>query len=167
MVLMSLLRRRFRLPRPQRTIVGQWLRALLLGQFKLRDRIIRRVDASVWDRDAVAVLEAVFEIAVLRYFRPQPYEHQLDQFLTELHDTYPYERAPRRADIGALIRATLGESDVAVAHINGETRYTADALVVGLIVRKLSMTQAAIDDLILEGERTASERGWKPALADR
>jgi hypothetical protein len=56
---------------------------------------------------------------------------------------------------------------VAVAHINGETRYTADALVVGLIVRKLSMTQAAIDDLILEGERTASERGWKPALADR
>jgi hypothetical protein len=29
------------------------------------------------------------------------------------------------------------------------------------------MTQPAIDDLILEGERTALERAWKPALADR
>ena len=164
---MSLLRRRLRLPGPQRTIVGQWQRALLLGQQKLAKQIVYGLDPSVWDRDAVAVVEAMFEIAVPRYFRPHPYEHQLDQFLIELRATYPDERTPRGADIEALIRATLGESNVGIGHIDGQTRYTIHGLVVDLIVQKVSMTQPAIDDLILEGERTAIERGWKPALADR
>jgi hypothetical protein len=74
---MSLLRRRVRLPGPQRTIVGQWQRALLLGQSKLRDRIVDSVSPSVWDRDAVAAVQATFEIAVPRYFRPPPDEHEL------------------------------------------------------------------------------------------
>lgn len=164
---MSLLRRRLRLPGPQRTIVGQWQRALLLGQQKLAKQTVYGVDTSVWDRDAMAVVEAMFELAVPRYFKPHPYEHQLDQFLIELSATYPDKRTPRGADIGALIRATLGEPDVAIGHIDDQTRYTIHGLVVDLIVQKLSMTQPAIDELILEGERTAFERGWKPALADR
>jgi hypothetical protein len=167
MVVVSLLRRRLRLPGPQRTIVGQWQRALLLDKQKLVKQIVESSDPSAWDRDASAVVEAMFEIAVPRYFRPHPYEHQLDQFLIELQATYPDKRTPRRPDIEALIRATLGEPDAAIGHVDSLRRFSIHSVVVDLIVQKLSMTRAAIDDLILEGERAAFERGWKPALADR
>lgn len=163
---MSVLRRsrRPRLPGPQRTIVGQWKRALLLRQHKLSNQIIESVSPSVWDRDAVAVVEAMFEIAVPRYFRPPPDEHQLSQWVIELRDAFGEQRTPGNSEIAALIRATLGESDVAIDHIDTEMRLNIYGFVLGLITKKLDMSEPALDELILDGERIAFERGWHPVL---
>jgi hypothetical protein len=164
---MSLLRRRLRMPGPQRTIVGQWQRALLLRQSKLRDRIVDGVSPSVWDRDALGVVQATFEIAVLRYFRPPPDEHELSGWVAELRDAFGQQPTPDDSDMAALIRVTLGESNVAIDHIDTGTRLNIHCFVLWMITKKLDMSEPAIDDLILEGERTAFQRDWKPALADR
>jgi hypothetical protein len=132
----------------------------------MHGRIIDSVSPSAWNVDAIAVVEAAFQIAVPRYFRPPPTERELEQFAAELKSMVG-EEIPQEADIKALILATLGARDVAITHIGAVARVTIHGLVLAMITCKLSMTEPAIDDLILEGERTAFQRGWKPALADR
>jgi hypothetical protein len=140
---------------------------LLLRQHKLSKQIVDSVSPSVWDRDAVAVVQAMFEIAVPRYFRPPPDEHELSGWVAELRDAFGQQRTPDDSEIAALIRATLEESDAGIDHIDTETRLNIYGFVLGMITKKLDMTEPAIDDLILDGERVAFEGGWKPALADR
>jgi hypothetical protein len=88
-------------------------------------------------------------------------------WVAELRDAFGQQETPDDSDIAALIRAALEESNVAIDHFDTEARLNTYCFVLWMITKKLDMSEPAIDDLILEGERTALERGWKPALADR
>jgi hypothetical protein len=85
-------------------------------------------------------------------------------------DASLYPRAPssslgRRTHKALVEQFAYARPDL--GHIDSLRRFAIPAVVVDLIVHKLSLTGPAIDDLVLEAEQTAFERGWKPALADR
>src|SRR5258708_37493247 len=56
-------------PQP-RTVVGRWLRALLLHDDRERDRLVRQLNRGKagWSKDEAGVMQAACDLAVLQYF---------------------------------------------------------------------------------------------------
>lgn len=144
-----------------RTIVGQWLRATLLLQTELRDRLKTKLNggkAKGWNDDEPAVIEAACELAVGRFFGTS-YDVRA---ITELAHNRRYDQQKTEA----VIRSALGEQDVDTEGIATGQKYLIRGAVVTLVYGKLRLSEAALDQLITDAEKIAIRRGWNPALAD-
>jgi hypothetical protein len=156
-------------PGRPRTNVGQWLRAMLLRQPELRDRLRAELNGGKtkgWNDDEPAVVEAACELAVGRFFGASYDVRAVTEFVAVLREAT--DRDPRYDQLKteAVIRAALGEKDVDTEGITPGQKYLIRCAVLTLVCGKLRLGEVDVDLLITEAEKIAFKRGWNPTLAD-
>lgn len=151
-----------------RTNVGQWLRAALLRQTELRDRLRPKLNGgrkTGWNDDEPAVLEAACERAVGRFFGSDYDVRAVTAFAAQLREANAGDPTYDQLKMEAVIRLALGEPDVDTQGITAGQKFLIRLVVLGGVVAKLGLGEADVDQLITEAERVAIERGWNPPLA--
>jgi hypothetical protein len=166
---------RRRPPRPAaahpRTVAGLWLRALLMHDDELRDRLVRKLGGGKpgWNRDEAAVVQAVCDLAVRRYFGPGYDVRAVTEMVSFMRQA---ELANQHTPYGqlemeAVIRHALGEPEVDVKGITTDVAFKVQCGVTAVIAWKSDFTESRIDELITEAEELAIGRGFSPPLATR
>jgi len=157
--------RRATTPKPQ-TCVGQWLRAGLLNQQELRDRLKATLNGGKpgWNYDEPFVVGCVCEIAARKVFPAGLDIQAVSAFVTDMRSRIRSTPPPDQLVCKALIRDALGDK-VDYTNISVEKMFFAQWVIAGMAVVSLGLGEAAIDEMILEGERRAFDGGWHPPLA--
>ena len=152
-----------------RTCVGQWLRATLLLQRELRDRLRPKLNGgrqTGWNDDEPAVVEAACESAVARFFGASYDVRDIAAFAALLRQAAgndpTYDQLKTEA---VVIRLALGEPDVDTRGITPGQMFAIRGNVLAGVVGKLGLGEADVDQLITDAEKVAVERGWNPPLA--
>jgi len=152
-----------------RTVFGSWLRAFLLRQHELRDRLVGQLnDAKTgWNRDEAGVMQAVCVLAVNVHFVPDYDMRAITNFASRIRAAEQYGgRTPHGLlEIEAVIRHALGEKDVDISGISADVAYEVQGAVAAAIAWESGFTESQIDELIIEAERMAFAHGWNPPLA--
>jgi hypothetical protein len=65
----------------------------------------------------------------------------------------------------AIIRSALGNKEVDTKGITSGQKYLIHVLVAAFASAKLRLVEADIDQIIVDAEKIAIERGWRPPLA--
>jgi hypothetical protein len=152
-----------------RTNVGQWLRAALLRQTGLRDRLKTKLNGGKvkgWNDDEPAVIQATCELAVGRFFGRSYDVRAVTTFAAELREATAHDPRYDPLKTEAVIRSALGEQDVDTEGITAGQEYLIRIAVVTLVYGKLRLSEADVDQLITDAEKVAVKRGWNPPLAD-
>lgn len=151
-----------------RTNVGQWLRATLLRQTELRDRLKTKLNGGKagWNDDEPAVVQAACELAVSRFFGTSYDVRAITAFTAELREATAHDPRYDQLKTEAVIRSALGEQDVDTEGITASQKYLIRGAVVTLVYGKLRLSEADVDQLITDAEKIAVKRGWNPPLAD-
>lgn len=152
-----------------RTCVGRWLRAVLMRDPELREQLRSTLNGGKetgWNDDEPAVIEAACELAARRFF-PEGYGvRAITTFVSELRVATGNNPPLDQLKAQAVIRSALGEADVIIGDITPAQRFNMRIAVTVLVTGKLGLEEAAIDQLIVDSERIAFERGWHPPLAN-
>ncbi len=154
-----------------RTHVGRWLRAAMLGQRELRDRLLLTLNGGSkgWNDDEPAVVEVAAELVLRRYFGPDETSPEDITWLAQLvsasmaQDERPLDE--RQAE--TVIRSALGEERSALEALLAVDRFRLRGIVASLASLKMELHAAEVDALLREAERVAFERGWHPQLVPR
>ena len=152
-----------------RTYVGQWLRAVLLRQTQLRDRLRPKLNGgrqTGWNDDEPAVVQAACELAVGRFFGTSYDVRAITAFVAELREATGNDRAHDQLKTEAVIRLALGEQNVDTEGITAGQKFLIRLAVLTLAFGKLRLSEAEVEQLITEAEKIAVERGFSPPLAD-
>jgi len=152
----------------QRTYIGQWLRAVLLRQTELRDRLHPKLNGGDkgWNDDEPAVVQAACELAVARFFGTSYDVRAITAFVAELREATANDPAYDQLKTEAVIRSALGEQDVDTAGITAGQKFSIRLMVLTLAFGKLGLSEANVDHLITDAEKIAVERGFDPPLVD-
>ncbi len=148
-----------------RTYVGLWLRAGLRGENELRRQLTGKLNGGKdgWNYDEPAVVDAACELAVRRFFPPGVDVREIAAVASDMRQKS--KSLPGQMKMEAVIRAALGETDVVIDDIKPpELLHIRGAIVVYLFI--ILGAKFSIDELVVEAENIAFERGWKPPLAD-
>lgn len=158
--------RRASTTRPQ-TWVGQWLRAALLNQQELRDQLRRTLNGGKagWNYDEPAVVEAVCAVAARKLFPAGLDAQAITAFVSDIRSRVHSTTPPGQLETEAVVRLVLGDPDVVISHIPNSELFHAQGMAAVGACLKLGLDEAAIDQMIVEGERIAFEQGWHPPLA--
>lgn len=151
-----------------RTCVGLWLRAGFLGQRELRDRLkltLNGGDPEGWNYEEPFVAAAVCEIAVRKLFRAAPDAQAVTTFVTDMRGRIRSTAPPGQEVCEAVIRDAFRDPGVDFTHVSSAELFHAHIAVAGMAVRTLRLDEAAIDEMIAEGERLTFEAGRHPPLA--
>lgn len=153
-----------------RTCVGQWLRAALLQQRELRDRLRPKLNGgrqTGWNDDEPAVVQAACEAAVARFFGADYDVRDVTAFAALLRQAAGDDPNPMYDQLKneAVIRLALGEPDVDTQGITPGQMFSIRGNVLAGVVGKLGLGEADVDQLITDAEKVAVERGWNPPLA--
>lgn len=161
--------RRSREDKLPRTIVGQYLRALTTGDAMLWRQLSAKLGGGKpgWNYDEPAVIEAACELTVRRLWGTNYDLRDITAAVTFMRaaDQSGGRTPPGQLEMEAIIRAALGETDVDTSGIIPPTTFEVHIAVTGYAMRKLDLSQAEIDQIIVDAENRAFERGWNPPLA--
>jgi hypothetical protein len=150
-----------------RTLAGQWMRSGVLEDADTRRRLGRRLNGGKdgWNDDEPAVIEAACELAVRRMFGSAYDVRAITAFVSELRGRVAGSRTPiDQLEAEAVIRAALGE-DTAISDLRRLTLLNVRGLVTARICIVLGLGEQEVNQLIVDAERIAFERGWNPPLA--
>jgi hypothetical protein len=149
------------------TIAGLHFLATLTGDNEARERYGRLAHAAGHDDDAAAVLEAAFELAVRRRFKPDCDVREITAFVSGMRTRIPAGAAVTAGllESEALIRSALGEEFVNVDGIKRNAKLGIWLLVLGFIVRgELKLDAGQIGQLLRDAEQMAFKQGWNPPV---
>ena len=152
-------------PTKPRTYVGLWLRAGLLGENELRRELTGKLNGGKdgWNYDEPAVVDAACEIVVRRFFPSDVDVREIAAIASDMRQKS--KSLPGQLKVEAVIRAALGEADVVIDDIKPpELLHIRGAVVAYLFI--ILGAKFSVDELIIEAENIAFERGWKPPLAN-
>jgi hypothetical protein len=154
-----------------RTVVGQFFRALMAGDAPTRRHLSAKLGGGKagWNYDEPAVIEAACQLAVRRLWGAEYDVRDITAAVTFMREASIERRgkAPYgQLEMEAVIRAALGEADVDTSGIIPPIIFEVEIGVTGYAIRKLGLSEHQIDQLIVEAEDIAIERGWNPPLAD-
>lgn len=149
------------------TMAGRWIRAIMLRQPELREhyRTLMYARQGGMSRDDIEVVRAASKLAVRRVFSPDDDVRKITRFVLDLRERFG-PPTPGALEIEALIRADLGETNVATDDIPQLTAFAASALVAGLIAFQEALTETDVDTLIATAESSVHTHGWRPVPAD-
>lgn len=153
-------------PKP-RTVVGQWLRATLLGQDELADRLRSALNNGEpgWNYEEPFVAGFACEIAVRRLF-PGPLDvRAVTAFVDDMRGRIHGTEAPDRKVSEDLMRGALGDHSVSFAGVSLEELFHCQLMITAAIVLDLGLDEVTIDEIIVGGERSAFDAGRHPPLA--
>lgn len=164
---MSIWPKRAPVARPK-TYVGLWLRAALLNQPELQKQLGVTLNGGKadWNYDEPAVVEAVCVLALRRRFPSGADPQAITAFVSGVRNRIHSETPPGQRETEAVIRFALGDPDVRVGHIPTLELLLAQYVTAAEACIQLGLDEAAINQMIIEGERVAWEQGWQPPLAD-
>jgi hypothetical protein len=152
-----------------RTNVGRWLMAGLLNQPTERKRLALKLfngDDGSWNYDEPAVVIIVAERAIPRLF-PAPVDvREITSFVMKMRSMIHSTEPPDQLKTEALIRYGLGDRNVDISGIKPREMFDILGVVLVSIVHRLGITQEEIRKMVLDGENTAFDQGWKPSLAE-
>jgi len=142
--------------------VGRWLRAGLLNQQELRDRLRLTLNGGEpigWNYDEHFVVGTVCEIAVRKLYPAGPDIQEITAFVagmrSRIHSTTP----PDQHVCEAIIRDAFRGQNVDFTNVSAGEMFHAQGAITGMAVRNLGLDEAAIDEMIVEGERLAFDAG--------
>lgn len=141
-----------------RTYVGQWLRAVLLRQRELRDRLHFKLNGgreTGWNDDEPAVVEVACELAVGRFFGTSYDVRAITAFVAELREVTANDPAHDQLKTKAVIRLALGDQDVDTEGITSGQKFLIRLAVLTLAAGKLGLSEADVDQLITDAEKIA------------
>jgi len=118
-----------------------------------------------WNDDEPAVIEAACELAVRRYFAEDYDVLAVADFVAELRLATGNDPPLDQLKTEAVIRWALGKADVVTDDITAGQQFWMRTAAVTLLTIRLQLDEAGIDQLIIDSERIALERGWHPPLA--
>jgi hypothetical protein len=111
------------------------------------------------------VVAAVCEIAVRTLFRAAPDAQAVTAFVTDMRSRFRSTTPPGQQVCEAVIRDAFRDPDVDYTNVSSAEMFYAHVMVAGMAVRTLGLDEAAIDEMIAEGERLTFEVGRHPPLA--
>jgi hypothetical protein len=151
-----------------RTWVGRWLLAAMLLQQAERQRLSRKLNNGKpgWNYDEPGVVEIACQLVVRRLFPESVDVREITAFVMEMRSRIHSITPPDQLESEALIRSALGDTDVVLSDIDSGHMFGAYTMILGYASIKLTLSDDDIRNLILESERLALERGWKPPLAE-
>jgi hypothetical protein len=158
-------------PRPT-TLVGQWLLAAILVQRDRRDQLAKSLNRGQpgWNYDESAMVESACEIASRMLFPSGADAEEIRAFVTRLRSLVlarnPGGTTAGQAETEAVIRAALGHPDIVLSCFRKSGVLHAQFAVIAASCSKLGLADAAVMQMITDGERTAFQRGWHPPLAN-
>jgi hypothetical protein len=150
-----------------RTCAGHWLRALLLNQRELRDRLKLTLNGGEpgWNHDEHFVVGSVCEVAVRKLFPAGLDTQEVTAFVTDMRSRIHSATPPDQHVCEAIIRDAFRDQNVDFANVSAGEMFHAQIAIAGMAVRNLGLDEAAIDEMIVEGERLAFDDGRHPPLA--
>jgi hypothetical protein len=141
----------------------------MTGDVTLRRQLAARLGGeSGWIYDEPAVIEAACELAVRRLWATGYDVRDITATVTFMREVNleAGKNPPGQLEMEAVIRAALGETDVDTSGIRPPAKMEIQGAVAGFAMRRLSLGQQEIDQLIDEAENITSRRGWNPPLID-
>jgi hypothetical protein len=150
-----------------RTCAGQWLRALLLNQGELRDRLGLTLNGGKpgWNHDEHFVVGSVCEVSVRKRFPAGPDTQEVTAFITDMRSRIHSTTPPDHDLCEAIIRAAFRDRSVNYTNVSLVQMMHAQCAMASMAVLNLGLDDAAIDEMIVEGERLAFDGGRHPPLA--
>jgi hypothetical protein len=153
-----------------RTVSGLSVRASLLHDWQEYRRLADQLNGGErkgWNDGESAVVEAVTEMAVRRFFGAAFEAGAVAQFATALRRRLDLagRPAPAQQDIELVMLAALGEQDADLSALRRSQLFTIRSLVTLTASDVLALDGAAIDQMTREAEGIAFGRGWSPPLA--
>jgi hypothetical protein len=151
-----------------RTNVGRWMRAILLRQYELRDQLRPTLNNgnNGWNDDEPAVFQAASEITLRQYFGTEYDVRAVTDFVAKLQEAAKNDVQFSRLKTEAVIREALGEADVDTSGIRKGERFNIHLISIAMTRGGIKFTEKEADQLVVEAERIAFDRGWHPPLAD-
>jgi len=152
-----------------RTVMGLWLRALIMRDTALIEELGRQLNGgrSGWNDDEAGVIQAACDLAVRSYFRPGYDIRAIIEVVSFIREAdQSGGRVPHgQPEMVAVIRHALGETNVDVRGINAQVAFEVQIAVTGFIAWKSDSTEQQVHELITEAEQLALSRGWDPPMA--
>ena len=151
-----------------RTHVGRWLRASLLRQTELRDRLKSELNGGKttgWSHDEPAVVEAACELVAARFFGRSYDAGDVTAAIAELREATGGDPQVDALRAEALILLALGEKDADVSGMTPEQKFLIRGMFLAYATARLLFRMAEVDQLITDAEKLAFDRGWNPPLA--
>jgi len=111
------------------------------------------------------VVEALCEIAVREYFDVDYDVRAITPFVSRMRSQIHSVAPPEQLATEALIRSALGETDVVTDDIKRLQKLLIRGSAATQVRLQLRWDEATVDQRIVEAERAAFERGWKPPPA--
>ena len=151
-----------------RTVAGLALRAALLKDFDGARRLNSGLNGGKpgWNQDEPAVVEAACEQAARRFFRPDYDVRDVTAYVSDMLARVPESKMRGgHLEIEAVVRAALGETDVALDGIRPAALHNIRHIVTTDMTYRLDMSAPEIDQMLSDAEPIAFGRGWNPPLA--
>jgi hypothetical protein len=144
------------------------MRAVLLRQLELRDQLRPTLNngREGWNDDEPAVVQVACETIVRRYFGPGYDVRAVAGFVDDLREATNDDGRFSRLKTEAVIRTALGEANVDTSGIKKGERFNTHLIAIALASRRLEFNDKDVDQLIIDAEQVAFDRGWHPPLAD-
>jgi hypothetical protein len=146
------------------TYMGQWLRAALLNQVELRNRLNTTLNNGKpgWNEDEPAVVGVALVVAAREYFGDDYDVRAITEFVTHLRARIRSVEPHPRLETEAVIRSALGEADVITSDIHPRKKLSIQLRALVLIKILLGWDEPKVDQVIVAAETKAIERGWNP-----
>jgi len=148
-----------------RTLVGKWLTAALLEQHELRDQLVAQFPRGPLTDDNQALITTICELAVRAYFGTGYDAHAVPEFAAGVHDRQDGNFSAGPAEVAAVVRAALGETDAGLSEIPPAKAITARILAVTHAFQLLEWDEPAVNYHVAEAEAIVFRQGWQPQLA--
>src|SRR5215468_6023933 len=146
--------------------MGQYLRAMIMGDKELRERLLLGFSRDGWDRDQASVMQAACDLAAGRYFGSDYDVRDISKLVSLIRQTT--QEAGKvlhgQLEMEAVIRHALAEVEVDIKGINAQVALEIQGLFSAVAAWRLGFTESQVDELLANAEQTAFERGFKPPL---
>jgi hypothetical protein len=155
-------------PVEPRTVMGLWLRALLLREADVRKRLSAQLAGGKvgFNRDEAGVVQAACELAVRRLWGAEYDVRDITAAVSFVREAdiekgkTPYGQL----EMEAVIRSALGEANVDTSGIPRPLAYEIQIVATGYAAAKLSLLEPDVNELISRADQVAFDRGWNPPL---
>jgi hypothetical protein len=152
------------------TVVGLFLLAAYRREDEERRRLSARLNGGRrgWNLDEPAVVQAVCELAVRRYFGADYDVRQVTSEVTFVREALLARgRTPHgQLEMEAVVRSALGEADVDVSGISPSVAYWIHMEFAALVGARMDISDQTYGELVAEAEQVAFDRGFSPPLAE-
>ena len=152
------------------TVIGRFLQAVIAGDTAARRRLQGELNGGLpgWNHDEAGLVQVACELAAPRLWAGG------DHNAGDIADTVSFVREanqargktpPGQAEMEAVIRSALGDTDADTASIIPPVVFEIQAGFTGYVALKLRWPPQLTAALLARAEQVAGQRGWKPPLA--